>query len=258
MTLLTPEQLFEAVSDVAPSRDPLGALELGASKWSAMRVREPNAYDAETCRLLYLCALELEKQDIPKAEVWRVRALARFTLLGWTEGVAAIFMGRAFSVLALENSEYVNGATLDVVHGSLNALAIIDELEPFAQAPGSGISVGKRSPSPALIKRFLHEKRGFLLLLLKRYEEARASYSRAAEAALGSSRGELKVRAGAALVEYLDALASGSDVTTPTNATAEVHARARDSGEIDIERTAMQNVQVMRNLATNLRAYEIL
>ena len=223
-----------------------------------MRQRVANPHDAETCRLLALCALELEERDIAQAEVWQVRALARFALLQWTEGVAAVFMGRAFSVLARDNSDYPKGVFLDAINGSLNALSVIDELEPFAKAPGSGVSVGTRSPSPALIERFLYEKRGFLLMLLKRFDEARESYKQAAEVAVGNARGELKVRAGAALVDYLDAVNTDNDATKATGETIKVLELAREAGETDIERTAAHNVEVMLAAAKNLLAYEIL
>lgn len=87
-------------------------------------------------------------------------------------------MGRAFTALSLANDDYVQGKSLDVIRGSQAALDLLDELGLFLRAAPSGISVGPRSPSRSVLARFLHEKRGFLLLALGRLNEARASYER--------------------------------------------------------------------------------
>ncbi len=43
----------------------------------------------------------------------RVRALARFSALGWVEDVGTLIIGMAFGELARANGDYPNGQTFD-------------------------------------------------------------------------------------------------------------------------------------------------
>lgn len=247
------EDLYRQIADLAPSADPAGALSLGNAHWTELAARDPNPHDAETCRLLSLAAIEQDSPDFVTAEVWRTRALARFTLTGWHEGVAAVVMGRAFTALSLANDDYVQGKSLDVVRGSQAALDLLDELGLFLRAAPSGISVGPRSPSRSVLARFLHEKRGFLLLTLGRLDEARASYEKAAVVAEGNPRGTVKVRLGRALVDYL----AGARSTALAETTAAVE-EAVSLREEDLIEIGEHNIVVMKRGGSDLHPYEIL
>jgi tetratricopeptide (TPR) repeat protein len=222
-----------------------------------MAAREPNSFDAESCRLLSLAAIEQNPPDINLGEVWRTRALVRFTLIGWHEGVGAVLLARAFGALSIENGDYPdgNGKTLDVMRGSSAAVDILDEIVSLMDAAPSGIRVGTRSLDKDLLERFYYEKRGFFLLALGRLDDARASYVRAAEvaAAAGSKRGQVKVRLGRALVEY----ASGSREVALAETRVAVD-DARTLGEDDLVKTGEQNLTVMERGGIDLHPYEIL
>lgn len=246
-------ELYRQIADLAPSAEPKTTLLVGEAHWAEMALREPNPHDAESCRLLSLAALEQTPSDLAVAELWRTRALARFTLLGWHEGVASVVMGRALTVLSLENADYAQGKNLDVIRGSHVALDVLDELEVFLRAVPSGISVGPRSPSPKLLDRFLHEKRGFLLLVLGRLDEAMESYTKAAVFADGDPRGAVKVRLGRALVDYT---AGAREVALADTRAAVEEARA--AGQTDLVKTGESNVSVMERDGVDLRPYEIL
>lgn len=257
-TPLSSDELFAKVFALAPANDAAAALELADREWPGVHTRAANAADAETCRLAMLSCLDPGIADHGRAATWRARALARFALIGWREGVASILMAGAFTALAQANRDYADGKTLDVVVGSDEALLVLDELEPFTVEPGSGITVGTRSPTPQLVRRFLYEKRGFLLLLAGRYADARASYAEAAGAAATSPRGSIKVRAGLALVDYRAALDGDGDPADALARTEAVATDARELGEADLVRDAEHNAAVMRAGGTDLVAYEIL
>lgn len=246
-------ELYVQIADLAPSADPVAALSVGNAHWAEMAARDPNPHDAESCRLLSLAAIEQDPPDLEVAELWRMRALARFTLTGWHEGVAAVVMGRAFGTLSRVNDDYIKGSTLDVIIGSQVALDLFDELSLFLDAEPSGISVGPRSPNQGVLARFLHEKRGFLLLTLGRLAEARESYSQAAAVCKGNPRGEVKVRLGSALVDYLDGSAEAARDETRAALTV-----ARELGEIDLVEKGERNLAVMERGGRDLSPYEIL
>lgn len=232
---------------------PSAAIELGDQQWPTIRARTANKYDAETCRLLSLAALGLPEPNWTLAELYRCRALARFALIGWSEGVAAVMMGTAFAILGDANQGYSRGRSLDVIVGSPEALAVFDELEPFTTGPGSGISVGDRSPTPSLIERFLHEKRGFMLLTLREFDAARASYEKAARVAVGSARGALRVRLGALLVDYVAGSSAGA-----VSAQADLVEAAAELGHRDLLTLSQHNLSVMSEGGANVLSYEML
>lgn len=249
------EQLYRAIADLAPSVDPKAALALGERHWPEIAARDPNPYDAETCRLLSLAVVVEQPSDALLADVWRTRALTRFALTGWHEGVASVAMGRSFVALAHVNNDYRRGVTLDVLKGSQAAVDILDELKPFLQVPSSGISVGPRSPSQPVLARFLHEKRGFLLMLLGLLDEARESYELAASVAEGNARGTVKVQLGRVLVEYI---AGAHETALAETRTAVGTARELGRDGEDLVEIGEHNIAVMERGGRDLRPYEIL
>lgn len=251
--MTAPEEIYGQIADLAPSGDPAAALRLGAAHWAEMSARDPNAHDAESCRLLSLAAFEQKPSDVVTAEVWRTRALARFALVGWHEGVATVLMGRALAELSRVNDDYADGATLDVIRGSEAALDHLNELELFLRIEPSGFSVGPRSPSQSVLARMLPEKKGLLLLALGRLGEARASYEEAAFVAKGNPRGEVKTRLGRALVDYM----AGEErlALTETRSAVEL---AQKMGEEDLVEIGQHNASAMERGGHDLRPYEIL
>jgi len=217
----------------------------------AEMTRPASPEDAETCRLAMLAALQ-SPETVATTLVWRARALSRAVVVGWTECVAAIAMGEAFSLLATANDQFVRGRTLDVLQPAPLALSALMELEVYLQATDSGIRLGPSSPSRALIRRFLYEKRGFLLLVAGEFNRARESYEDAAREAEGQPRGEVKVALGAALVEYLAGSAVGAE---PTRALLE---RARAGCWNDLVAAAEHNVVAMEKGRSDVLGYEIL
>lgn len=247
--------LLAAIFEDAPARHPQRALDLGAAAWPSMQVRPPSAEDAESCRLLSLCAAELRAWGL--AAVWRRRALTRASLVGWHEAVAALLMAEAFIALSRRNEDYARGRTLDVIEGEPQALEILQELEPFMGVPSSGISVTPKSPSPALIRRFLSEKRGSFQLAMHDWSSAEESFARAVDAAEGV-RGELKARGGLALARYMIALDDGSPTTAFAEETRAVRRRAEEIDEADVAGIAEHNARVMDGAGRDLLLYEIL
>lgn len=246
------EELYARVADLAPDRDAAAALEIGRKHERELLDRPPSPHDAETCRLLSLCALAPTIEDNRLADTWRARALARFALVGWHEGVGAVAMGLALGWLARANDDYAAGRTLDVLVGSDDALAALDEVRLFLRVPPSGHTLGPRSPSHEVLRRFVHEKRAFLLLLLGRVDEAREGYAWAAEVARadGNARGEVKSLLGATLVDH----AAGE----VGRALDETERLAAQSTWTDLSEAAAHNAEVMRRGGRDLLPYEIL
>lgn len=77
------------------------------------------------------------------------------------EGIAYIVMGEAFVELAQVNDGYSQGRTLDLIKPSGVGLGVLAELERFTVGQGSGFQLGPSAPSQAVLKRLIHEKRGF-------------------------------------------------------------------------------------------------
>jgi tetratricopeptide (TPR) repeat protein len=253
--MTTPAELYGRIADHFSAGEHEEALAIASDHWPEMREREANAYDAESARLLALSAIEQTEVSFGLAELWRTRALTRFSAIGWHEGVAMYIMARAFVDLSMTNSDYADGRTLDVIAGSIEALSMFDEIELFLRMPSSGISVGERSPSKAGLERFFHEKRGFLLVVLGRLEEARESYDRAiaVATAAGNRRGIVKSRMGRALVDYL-----AGDTEGAARVTADGVAEASSTGHPDLVDIGTHNVAVMGRGGRDLRPYEIL
>lgn len=250
-------ELLDRVFELAPTADPRAALALGEQEAMALEARPAYAEDAETCRLLSIAAAAVGEYAVGAA--WRRRALLRGALIGWTEMVAALVMSDAFIALSKRNDDYSIGKTLDSIQGEPESLRILAELEPFTVEPGSGISVTAKSPSPALIRRFVLEKRGSFQLALGDFAAAAESYT-AAEAAAENARGKLKSHAGLALAQYLIAT-EGGDRGAADSALAEtaaVESRAMEIREPDVASTARHNVDVMRRGGRDLLLYEIL
>lgn len=258
---LSPAALYSAVAEAAPVRDPQTALAIGTDQLSYLRARSATPEDAETCRLLMLT--EYGHGEDParfaRGAVWEARAMARFVSVGWNEGVASLMMGDAFRILSVHNKDYADGATIDRIAWPQGdaPLRILREIEPFTRAPGSGITLGPSSPTPPLIRRFYHEKSGFMLLVARRFAEARAAYDAALDGEL-STRSKIKVELGRALVDYVEAVETGGDPAPAADATDALLQHARDHDQVDLVRDAEHNVQGMRAGGLTLRPYEIL
>ena len=124
--------------------------------------------------------------------------------------------------------------------------------------PGPSFDLGSGSPTNELLERVLHEKRGFLLLLARSYQQSRESYLRALDATAGQVRGEIKVGLGLALVDYLEAVDANTDASGPTTATREFGERAALTENRDLAAVANSNAALMSVGKLNLEPYEIL
>lgn len=197
--------------------------------------------------------------DLSAASQWRARALSRFVITGWKEGVAAIIISGSFSELARVNDDYPAGQFLDVIKPAPAALAILDEAASCAAETPSGITVGPNSPSPELIARWVNEKRGFHLLLQGDYRASRKAYERALEMAGFSRRGRVKVQLGLELLNYLEALASGGLASsTATEALTDEAKAFRDANLTDLVKLGSFNALEMTRGSRHLKPYEIL
>ena len=258
---LSPADLYSAVAEAGPARDPKTALAIGTDQLDYLLARSATPEDAETCRLLMLT--EYGHGEDParfaRGAVWGARAMARFVSVGWDEGAASLMMGDAFRVLSVHNKDYPDGATIDRIAWPQDdaPLSILREIEPFTHAPGSGIALGPSSPTPPLIRRFYHEKSGFMLLVARRFAEARAAYHAALDGEL-STRGKIKVELGLALVDYVEAVETGGDPAPAADATDALRQQAREHDQVDLVRDAEHNLQGMRAGALTLWPYEIL
>lgn len=255
---LAPESLYALVADLDPVShlaDPrTRLLSLVGDQWGAMEARDPNPYDAETCRLTMLAAAK--GGDFSAVRLWRVRALARFVAVEWLSGVGMVLMSLAFSELAIANSDYSGGKTLDVLAGSQAALDILEEVERFTVGQGSEPQLMSGSPSRDVLRRLFHEKKAFLLLLDHQYEGSRRSYQ-AAQAAATTSRGKIKVQLGAILVDLLDPATTTSPLALAA-ATEDLGRQASAIDSADVGETAMRNARLIRSSRRDVSPYEIL
>ena len=234
--------------------DDAALVALAESEYGHLAERAPNPEDAETCRLTALsCIAEL---DTAAMVVWRARAFSRCAAIGWTCGVAALVMSDAFRILGMANNNYPGGHKLDVVHGDAQALAVIEELEVLLSVPDRvDVPFG---PNPRLVRRWHCEKRAFLLLVSRRYDEALAWYDAAAQHVEQGSRGSIRVQLGREQTRYLAAPAQGRDGTEPTAVTGELAAVAAAALQADIARLAGQNHELMLAGRVDLLPYEML
>ena len=239
--------------DPAPVQRLLGVVQ---SAFPAMAKRPPSAADSETCRQAMITAVYAE--DHREADVWRARCLSRAAAVGWVPAIGMLIMGEAFHCLARDNDDYPRGKTFDVMLPSSATEQIMDEIEALLSVPGPSFDLGSGTPTYELLERVLHEKRGFLLLLSRAYQQSRESYLRALDATAGQVRGEIKVRLGLALVDYLEAVDADTDASAPTNATLEFGKRAALTENRDLATIANSNAALMSLGATNLESYEIL
>ena len=130
----------------------------------------------------------------------------------------------------------------------------------MADGPDSGIVVTPRSPTTALIRRFVLEKTGSFQLAMKDIDAAAASFEAAIEHAEGT-RGVLKSRGGLALANYLRAL-DADDTATAAAAAAETStvlgefiAADEDARTVAIAR---HNAAGMQRGGRDLLLYEVL
>lgn len=227
------------------------ALRFAAARWREQEALPASVDDAEACRLLMLAATRLESWE--EQVTWRARAMTRYTLLGWWEGIATLTMGEAFRALAIANEEYARGKTLNVIVGSPAAVSIIGELEFFLTLPGSGRTAGGLSPNPRLLRRFLFEKRAFFRLVDRDVHGARADYERALAENEGL-RGRIKVGLGLVLVDLLDGTVDAAVAASATEALA----AQLDEEHGDLLEISAHNVETLRQGSPAVRAYEYL
>ncbi|ABM16757.1 hypothetical protein [Mycolicibacterium vanbaalenii] len=256
---MTPEHLYKAVYELFAADDEASSRRILAtvdSQWPAMHGRI-TTHDAETSRLASLAAVKVAEHGL--AAQWRARALSRFAGTGWVEGVATRIMSDALVELARANDDYPQGQFLDVMVPAPSALAVLDEIEPFTVGDGSGINLSRSSPSPALLARFLHEKRGFFLLVGGDYSAALESYRRALDLPDLNLRGHLKVRLGIALVEYVSAVKSGEHVDGhPTSALVAEAEASNDVGLTDLINIGRFNAGEIDAGTLRVKPYEVL
>lgn len=253
------EELYSRVYELSmDAHTTAGAARLHAlvdAEWLTVSERSANAEDAEVCRLAMLAAVQT--RDYGAVRLWRARALARFAAIGWVEGIAYIVMGEAFVELAQVNDGYSQGRTLDLIKPSGVGLGVLAELERFTVGQGSGFQLGPSAPSQAVLKRLIHEKRGFLLLLSGEYVEARAAYDLAYDAAGANRRGQIKVRLGRCLADYL-AAGTAEQRERVAQQTELLGQEALEASSPDVAETAEINSNVMREGGLALVPYELL
>lgn len=245
-------ELLAAVQD-RWSVSPAEVLRLLTDQWPAVASRSRCAEDAEGCRQAMLAAGALREYVV--AGMWKARALARFAALDWHEGVAAILMVDVFKVLAVAHEGYPDGTGFDVLRPCPEALAIIDELRPFAEQGGRPYDFG---PDAELLTRFLHEKAGFLLAVAGRFDAAEECYEQALQHVFAEPRGQMKVRAGLELVRYLRDVEEGGSGAAAAAATATVAADPLMRRFSDIAAIADANVERMREGRRDVLPYELL
>lgn len=245
-------ELLDAVRE-RWSVSPAEVLRLVTDQWRGVAARTLCAEDAESCRQAMLAAGALQKYAV--AGMWKARALARFAALDWREGVAAILMVDVFKVLAVAHEGYPEGTTFDVLRPCPEALAIMDELRPFAEQGGRPHDFG---PDAELLTRFRYEKTGFLLAVAGRFDDAEQHYEQALKHVLAEPRGQVKVRAGLELVRYLRDLAQGGSGTVAFAATEALAADPLMRRFSDMAAIADVNVERMREGGRNVLPYELL
>ncbi|WP_431818138.1 hypothetical protein [Gordonia jacobaea] len=254
---MRPEQLYAIVAErfrTATEDETIRqVLEIVSVEWDTIRQRSATAEDAEACRLAMLLAVKL---NLPTVPVWKARAMSRYVAIGWQEGVGALLLSEALSVLARVNDDYSAGRHLDRVRPSAEALAILDELSHFTSQPGTTIKLGPGSPSPDLVARFMHENRGFLLLVADRLPDARDSFLRALAIA-ESPRGRLKCELWLTATEYLQHVDEGCSVDSYSAKTLTLRTQAHELNCLDLADTASFNASEMRKRSRHLLPYAI-
>lgn len=160
-------------------------------KWRDLEHSKDAAVAGDCCRFIQLAYIKSavaykKTEDYDKAEVWRARALARFAIAGYTDGIAVLFIQPA---LRLKEQADI-------------ALSILKEMETLlSQSPRC-----KNYDLAFSARRLLHEKRGYILARVKEdYVGAIKDCNKALEYAIEDkdNRGIIKVRLGIALCHYL-------------------------------------------------------
>jgi hypothetical protein len=221
-------------------------------EWPAIMSRPANRSDAETCRQMMLALLKAARQ--PEAILWRTRTMIRAAEAGWDQGVAALIITDVFRLQAEANAGVEPSDP--AYRAAPQALEILDELLPFIGEDGPPADQ-VAAPSPRFNARTYYEKRGFLLVAAKRYDEALEAYDHAKRYVEHDDRGRLKVRGGRASCLYL----SSADPQTQQSAideTATVVRESRELGHYEILRIAEQNLARMTAGQRDLLAYEVL
>lgn len=253
--------LLLRMTGVFASEDGMGTSTGAAAKvaddaWPAMQQREPSIADAEACRIAQLSSAMAENHTATR--LWRARSLARAVAVGWREGVAALIMSDAFTLLAQANDDYARGRTIDVMQPAPAARGVIEAvLTALPNDQDASEPPARTAPSLRSMRRMVEEKTGFLLLLEGAHAQARDAYARAAHWAEGRERDELKVALGAALVDYLDPR-DDDEAADARVRTKSLAGRATAADIADLSATATHNAAVMAEGGKALRPYEIL
>lgn len=256
MTTMTPRELFDQVDGTWWNDGAAQALALVTERWPEIAARPTlTAEDGEVCRQAYLAAKRLGFHE--DALLWKVRALSRFAAVGWGVGAAAILMTEVHRLLARANDDYAAGKTLDLLQPSPHAAEVLEELRPFtgADAADPRFDFG---PTPTLIARFYHERRGILATIEGRYSDAEEAYAVAADAAANEPRGAIKVDGNRALAQYLAALDAGSEIEAQQERTRRVLSIATERELDDLAAWASHNVAAMERRSRAVLLYEML
>jgi hypothetical protein len=247
---MPPSDLLLRIYEMNKLDDPARIVELVEAEWPSFRSVAPTSIEAEICRQAMLaCYRQRRYYD---GYLWRMRAMIRAASAGWLYGVAALLQTEALRIQAQENGDRQPMTPGYVVLPQ--ALAILDEMRPFAGAHGP---IGVPQPSPQLIGRMYHEKRAFLLLASGRYSDALAAYDSALAFVADDERGRLKVRGGRALVLYLSARDASARAEAMEETTQVANECAR-LGQREIGRIASENVERMKTGRAELLPYEVL
>lgn len=245
--------LYRHAQDESGRRQALNFVE---EQWHRLADRAPLPEDAETCRLAMLLAAQL--REVAMVPLWRSRALTRYVQTGWNEGVASLLLSEALAELARANDGYPDGGYLDAIRPSAEALAILNEMEPFSVEPGSGISTGYGSPTPATVARLMYENRALLLLISGSFEEARKDFLNAVTAAGENPRGRVKSLLGLALADYVQSVHAGNADASAVEATRELAQEAHALGFGDLVSAGRHNLAEMGRGGLHLLPYAIL
>lgn len=160
-------------------------IELGEKRWGKFLSRHRNnVFVSECCRLVMQA--HYDNKEYGKGDVWKARFMASAILSNNTNALIAILLTGMFSVLAKS--------------GAKEALSVMDEVSALIPA----VKPNRKSMHDMeTLSRLCHEKRGFLLVELKKYREAVKEYKTALGYTSSPSRGWFKVSLGLELAKYL-------------------------------------------------------
>jgi hypothetical protein len=219
--------------------------------------RRPCPADAESCRLTMLACITLsESHSLPaydhQSAVWRVRAITRAAACNWMDGLMALVMAEALRLQGIANQD--RRPDEEGYRVLPEAFAILEELRPYIGPEGSAEDAYR--PSPRFTGRQYFEKRGFLFLAAKNWDEARVAFEQALTYVSGDPRGNVKVRLQLAAVEYLATEPVAASVASEP--TVELAKEAREIPQIELADVADKNAARMAAGSRDLLPYELI